>query len=201
MSGWSELSHKLSPQRHNEKDIRIPTEDIHTTQNMCERPTQSYIRRWRYWSPLLRKCNEVGEHFSSLPKESGPGSVHSLWEESRWGREWWPSTGTPQISEVTHSWGQSPPQKGLAITKVSSSSQHPGRADSEGRVRSPRDHAGEESIPPLHLELQPFTFELSPWIPVVSDYTALDPHPVAKGESSTQILPQCESTNPCHLAV
>ena len=110
---------------------------------------QPYIRKWRCWNPP-RKLNQVREHFSSSLKDSNPESENSLQEEREEGQ---PSMGTPEISEVPHSLGQSPPQEGLAIVGVSSSSQHPQGAYSKGRERSCQDRA--EKKVPLH----------STWIP------------------------------------
>ena len=62
--------------------------------------------------------------------------------------------------------------------------------------RSPWDHAGERKcpFPPPCTPVQ--HLGAVPQITAGSEYTALDPHAVATGGSSDQILPQCGSTKP-----
>ena len=187
---------KLSPLRYKEKGIYIATEDIpHNTKDIWETCTAICWKVEVLESPL-RKWNEVRESFSSSPKSSDTVIACSFWEER--------GEGTVILHRNTidlHSLGESPPQRWLAITRVSSSSQHPRRADSKGRVRSPWDYAGERKRPSLQPGTPAHHLRAALWIAVGSEYIVLDSQPVATGRSINQILPQYRSTNPHCLAV
>ena len=144
-------------------------------------------------SPTSRKWNEVRESFCSSLKGSIPETAHNFQDERGKGAAA-VHGNTTDLSGPSQPRGKSHTEQ-TCSQEVSSSSQHPKRAERE----TPEIMQGKAPLPAnQHRRPAPGS---CPQNTVGSEYEALDPCPVVRDGSSDQILPQCRSTNPCHLAV
>ena len=133
----------------------------------------------------------------------------------RGGKEGRPTAGTPSLSKFPQSPWENPTRKWLSYCGVSSTSQHPKRADRKGRARTPPGLCRKKkaAIPLSSAPAQPVGQNAEAYVRIAapvsepagvmvrSEYTALVSHPMAADESCDQTLSLCGSTNPHHQTV